>query len=156
MRDLYNLQIGFRAAIYCFYRYSTPAGALNSSPSLSYLVRYSIRRRSLCFYPFPPSLRASIYDIQMILNLRWWTLQHLSKSLTTMPYFSTSHPCGCHIWQTPCPLPYIHFIDPLPLLPHPFLSPMLPTKECTALPPSQMQWRQHAEVRFWAPLWQLL
>ena len=28
MRDLYNLQIGFRAAIYCFYRYSTPVRAL--------------------------------------------------------------------------------------------------------------------------------
>ena len=28
MRDLYNLQIGFRAAIYRLYRYSTPIGAL--------------------------------------------------------------------------------------------------------------------------------
>ena len=28
MRDLYNLQIGFRAAIYRLYRYSTPARAL--------------------------------------------------------------------------------------------------------------------------------
>ena len=29
MGDLYNFQIGFRAAIYRLYRYSTPAGALN-------------------------------------------------------------------------------------------------------------------------------
>ena len=28
MRDLYNIQIGFRAPIYRLYRYSTPAGAL--------------------------------------------------------------------------------------------------------------------------------
>ena len=28
MRDLYNFQIGSRAAIYRFYRYSTPVGAL--------------------------------------------------------------------------------------------------------------------------------
>ena len=28
MRDLYNFQIGFRAAIYRLYRYSTPVGAL--------------------------------------------------------------------------------------------------------------------------------
>ena len=29
MRDLYNLLIGFRAAIYRLYRYSTPVGALH-------------------------------------------------------------------------------------------------------------------------------
>ena len=29
MMDLYNLQIGFRAAIYRFYRYSTPVRALD-------------------------------------------------------------------------------------------------------------------------------
>ena len=31
MRELYNLQIGFRAAIYRLYRYSTPARALYTS-----------------------------------------------------------------------------------------------------------------------------
>ena len=31
MRDLYNFQIGFRAAIYRLYRYSTPVGALFNS-----------------------------------------------------------------------------------------------------------------------------
>ena len=32
MRDLYNFQIGSRAAIYPLYRYSTPVGALDVYP----------------------------------------------------------------------------------------------------------------------------
>ena len=42
MRDLYNLQIGFRAAIYRLYRYSTPVRALKIEKHLARVATTTI------------------------------------------------------------------------------------------------------------------
>ena len=91
MRDLYNFQIGSRAAIYRLYRYSTPVGALG------FVWSGSVGQRGQGEVDFRDfSGRGDHLDdavvprvLKVIIRWAWWQRHALTSTSTDLTYFSS-------------------------------------------------------------------